>query len=119
MQFFRGAKRRLFFALAGLALAGCGSMDVGSLWPFGSSESEEKDRRPANAVEYRCTDGKRFYVRNLEGGALWLMLPDRDVRLEKLPDGRYGVGRVSLDLGRDEATLADPPAVYANCKRAG
>jgi hypothetical protein len=104
--------------LLALALAGCGSMSVGSLWPFGDSEIQEKDRRPANATEYRCGDGKAFYVRNLEGGAVWLIAPDRDVRLEKLADGRYGVGRVSLELGANEATLTDPPSVFVNCKRA-
>jgi hypothetical protein len=102
-----------------LALAGCGSMSVSSLWPFGDSEIQEKDRRPANATEYRCSDGKAFYVRNLEGGAVWLIAPDRDVRLEKLSDGRYGVGRVSLELSANEATLTDPPSMYVNCKRAG
>ena len=111
--------RRLFRSLLLLLLAGCGSMDVGSLWPFGGSESQERDLRPANATEYRCGDGKRFYVRELEGGALWLMAPDRDVRLEKQSDGRYGVGRVSLELGAGEATLVDPPSMYTNCKRAG
>ncbi len=113
-------RRAVLAPLAAAALlAGCGGISAGDLWPFGGSESQEKDRRPANAVEYRCGDGKHFFVRNLEGGALWLMLPDRDVRLEKLPDGRYGVGRVTLDLNDNEATLADPPSVYANCKRAG
>ncbi|MFY9315418.1 MAG: hypothetical protein WAO95_07645 [Burkholderiales bacterium] len=111
-------RRRLLFPLL-LLLAGCGSMSVDSLWPFGTSESQERDRRPANATEYRCSDGKTFYVRNLEGGAVWLMAPDRDVRLEKLADGRYGVGRVSLELGAGEATLNDPPSVFVNCKRAG
>ena len=94
-------------------------MSVGSLWPFGDSEIQEKDRRPANATEYRCADGKVFYVRNLEGGALWLIAPDRDVRLEKIAEGRYGVGRVVLELGANEATLNDPPAVFAGCKRTG
>ena len=113
-------RRAVLAPLAAAALlAGCSSVSVGDLWPFGSSEAQEKDRRPANAAEYRCADGKRFYVRNREGGAGWLMLPDRDVRLEKLPDGRFGVGRVTFDLGGNEATLADPPSVYANCKRAG
>jgi hypothetical protein len=105
--------------LLALALAGCQSMSVGSLWPFGDSEIQEKDRRPANAAEYRCSDGKSFYVRNLEGGAVWLIAPDRDVRLEKLAEGRYGVGRVSLELSGGEATLTDPPSVFVNCKRAG
>ena len=111
--------RRPLLALLLLLASGCGSMSVGSLWPFGDSEVQERDRRPANATEYRCSDGKSFYVRNLEGGAVWLMAPDRDVRLEKLADGRYGVGRVTLELGPSEATLNDPPSAYLNCKRAG
>ena len=64
-RYHGGVRRRLFFALATLALAGCESMSVSSLWPFGDSEIQEKDRRPANAVEYRCGDGKRFFVRNV------------------------------------------------------
>ena len=111
--------RHFPLALLLVLLSGCSGMSVGSLWPFGDSDVQERDRRPANATEYRCSDGKAFYVRNLEGGAVWLIAPDRDVRLEKLPDGRYGVGRVSLELNANEATLNDPPAVFANCKRAG
>ena len=114
-----GVKRRAWLVLGVLVLSGCGSVSVSSLWPFGDSEIQEKDRRPSNATEYRCGDGKVFYVRNLEGGAVWLIAPDRDVRLEKQADGRYGIGRVVLDLGPNEATLTDPPNVYAGCKRAG
>ena len=96
-------------------LAGCGSV---SLWPFGESENE-RSRKPANATEYRCADAKTFYVRNLEGGAVWLIAPDREIRLDKLPDGQYGVGRVRLEISSEGATLTDPPSVFMNCKRAG
>jgi len=116
-------RRHLLRALPALLLApllaACGSMSVSSLWPFGGdSEIQEKDRRPANATEYRCAEGKRFYVRSLEGGAVWLIAPDREVRLEKQAEGRYGAGRTQLELGAAEATLNDPPAAYPGCKRA-
>ena len=70
-----------------LLLAGCGEMKV-NLWPFGSDTVQERSRTPANATEYQCAAGKRFYVRTLEGGtAVWLILPEREVRLERLgPD---------------------------------
>ena len=110
--------RHVCALLLPLLLAGCGSFSLDSLNPF-DSEVAEKSRKPANSTEYRCTDGKVFYVRSLEGGAVWLMAPDRDIRLQRLSDGRYGVGRVALDISGAEATLTDPPAVYSSCKRAG
>lgn len=105
---------------AGLALllaGGCGGIN---LWPFGDNESSELSRKPQNATEFRCDAGRVFYVRNLEGGAVWLIAPDREIRLDKLPgEGRYGVGRVLLEISGPAATLADPPAQFTGCKRAG
>jgi hypothetical protein len=112
-------RRHFFVLLLAALLAGCGSMSIDSLNPFGTSEATERSRKPANSTEYRCADGKVFYVRGLDGGAVWLMAPDRDIRLERQADGRYGVGRVALDISGAEATLTDPPAVFSGCKRAG
>ena len=95
-------------------LAGCGSV---SLWPFGESVAEVS-RKPANATEYRCDEGKVFYVRNVDAGSVWLIAPDRELRLDRTADGRYGVGRVEFALDGDKAELTDPPARFANCKRA-
>ena len=92
-----------------------------SLWPFGGGGTE-LSRTPANATEYRCDGGKVFYVRTLEEGAAWLIAPDREIRLPRLKDGesgRYGVGRIVLELRGESADLIDPPAVFAGCKRAG
>lgn len=105
-------------ALAVVMLAGCGGIN---LWPFGSSESTEISRKPANATEYVCEGNKRFYVRSLDAGAVWLIAPDREIRLEKLAGAegtRYGVGRIVLELSAQSATLTDPPAQFAGCKRA-
>jgi hypothetical protein len=111
-----GVNRRHFHLLAPLLLlAGCSSV---SLWPFGDGETRENSRKPANATEYRCDGGRAFYVRNLDGGAVWLIAPDREIRLEKQAEGRYGVGRVLLEIAGEAATLTDPPAQFSNCKRA-
>lgn len=101
--------------IALLLLVGCGGV---SLWPFGES-AEEVSRKPANATEYRCDEGKAFYVRSMDAGTVWLIAPDREIRLERQADGRYGVGRVELSLAGDKAELTDPPARFANCRRAG
>jgi membrane-bound inhibitor of C-type lysozyme len=105
-------------ALSVVMLAGCGGI---SLWPFGDGESTELSRKPANATEYLCDGGKRFYVRTLDAGAVWLIAPDREIRLEKLAGAEgasYGVGRVVLELSAQSAMLTDPPAQFAGCKRA-
>ena len=110
---------RIIFALAiAAATAGCGSINV---WPLGGGEAKERSRAPANAVEYQCPGGKRFHVRWLDGGnAAWLILPDREVRLDKTAgtETRYGNGVTSLDIDGGTATLSDRSLKLGGCKTA-
>ncbi len=103
--------------VAAALVAGCGGFNI---WPFGEPGATEQSRKPSNAAEYACEGGKAFYVRNLEGGAVWLIAPDREIRLEKLAgeSGAYGVGKVRLEIAPQNATLFDPPAQFIGCKRA-
>jgi hypothetical protein len=98
-----------------LAAGGCGGLN---LWPFGESGASELNRKPPNAVEYRCDGGRSFYVRNIDGGAVWLFAPDREIRLEKKGEASWGVGRVLLEISGSGATLVDPPAQFTGCKKA-
>jgi hypothetical protein len=98
-----------------LTLGGCGGI---SLWPFGEGGASEISRKPANSAEYRCDGGRVFYVRNIDGGAVWLYAPDREIRLEKKAEGRWGVGRVELEMTGQAATLIDPPGQFTGCKKA-
>lgn len=100
-------------------LAGCGGVN---LWPFGESGGTERNRKPPNAVEYACDGNKAFYVRRIDPNALWLILPDRELRIAKVGGNgneRYGAARVELELAGAGATLLDPPAQYSGCKRIG
>ena len=111
----RGSCAALFLSSL---LAGCGGI---SLWPFGEPGSTELSRKPANATEYKCESGKVFYVRDLDAGAVWLIAPDREIRLEKLAGSEgmvYGVGKLRLEITAQNATLLDPPAQFLGCKRA-
>lgn len=109
------------FSLALIAaslIAGCGDMKP-KIWPFGESGPRERAREPANAREYTCASNKSFHVRSLDGGAVWLILPEREVRLERLGDNRYGKGTLVLELGQDGASLVDgATTTYSGCKPA-
>ena len=103
-------------------LAGCGDMNVKKLWPFGAdTATREGPRTPANAAEYQCAGNKRFHLRTLDGGAsVWLILPERELRLDKLATGsgtRYGNGIAVLEINGNEATLKDGATVsFTGCK---
>lgn len=104
-------------ALCGL-LAGCGAMDLVGL---GGSSTPEAAQRPANATEYRCAGGIGFWLRPLEGGAMWLIAPDRELRVDAVKGAtgaRYAVGRVELTLNGEAAELIDPPTKFTACKKA-
>jgi len=96
-------------------LAGCGDMKP-KIWPFGESGPKERSREPTGASEYQCAAGKRFHLRRLEGNAVWLILPEREVRLEGSGGTRYVKGGLVLELGSEKSTLTDgATATYVDC----
>lgn len=102
-----------------LLLAGCGEINVRKYLPFTGDAPQERARTPANATEYQCAGNKRFFVRNLEGGAVWLILPDRELRLDRLGDSaRYSKGSTVLELNAGNATLSDGASTFTGCKPA-
>lgn len=110
-----------FATLAAVALlSGCGDMKI-KVWPFGGDTAiQERSRRPANATEYQCAGGKRIYLRTLDGGnAVWLILPERELRLDRIgaEGSRYGKGAMVLQLAGNDATLNDGAATpVTGCK---
>jgi hypothetical protein len=113
--------RTLCIALVAVfPLAGCGSMNVGSLLPFGDGKTVERSRVPANSVTYQCAGGKRFYLRTLDNGAAaWVILPEREFRLDRLAGeaGRFGNGKAVLTIAGEEVSLSDGPTVnYTGCR---
>jgi len=112
-------------ALAGAALmlSACGSVNV-NLWPFGGDKEQDPSRTPAGATAYQCEGGKRLFVRYLDNGAAaWVILPDREFRLNKIASAsstRYSNGSATLDIKDSRATLSDGATVTrAGCKASG
>ncbi len=110
---------------AAVLLAGCGDINVKKYLPFGGESTiQERPRTPANSVEYLCAGNKRFYLRTLEGGAaVWLILPERELRLDRLGSGegtRYSKGNTVLELNAADATLNDGATLsFTGCKTGG
>ena len=102
-----------------LLAGGCGGFNPASLWPFGSGPQGRDPGPPPNATAYRCDDNRSFYLRMLEGGAAWVILPEREFRLDKSAGapGRFGNGVAVLEVNGDMATLNDGPGqAYTSCR---
>lgn len=116
----QGCTRAAALVCASLVLGACGSVKV-NLWPFGGDAEQDLSRTPAGASAYHCDGGKRLFVRYLENGAAaWVILPEREFRLNKLASTsgtRYGDGSATLEINNDVATLADGSSIaYGGCK---
>lgn len=112
----RHAARQAAALLLPILLAGCSGFSV---WPFADGPQGRKPAPPPNATAYRCDGGKQFYVRMLEGGAAWVILPEREFRLDKTAgaDGRYSNGAAHLEIKAQEASLSDGPGqMYSGCR---
>ena len=109
---------RVALIVGALLTASCG---VQKMLPFGRDEGRVPV--PENATQYRCNDGKSFYLRMLADGDAWFILSQREFRLAKAADGagrRFSNGRATLELGAGQegsATFNDGPEVaYVGCK---
>jgi len=104
-----------YAAILALATAGCGSISV---WPFGDDKERTAGNvEPANATRYHCDGNKTFYVRPLnESKSVWLIFPDRQVRLDSTGPGKYSNGISVLTTDGTNASLTDGPSIsYLNC----
>lgn len=104
-----------------LAVTGCGGLSMKDIPLVGGSSSSQA-KVPANATEYQCSNGKKFYVRMQDNGSTaWLIYPDREVGLAKASSGnRYTNGVAVLEINGTEATLNDGPTIaYSGCKPPG
>ena len=111
--------RAAALACMSLMLSACSSI---SLWPFGGDQERDTSRAPAGATAYQCDGSKHLFVRYLDNGAAaWVILPEREFRLNKASSGNsYSNGSDTLELSDQVATLSEGTSVtYANCKASG
>lgn len=108
-------KHTAALACASLLLAACSSVNLDVL-SFGGTKERDVSRAPAGASAYQCEGGKRLFVRYLDQGAAWVILPGREFRLNQAGSG-YSNGSATLELKDGVATLTDGDTVtHAGCK---
>ena len=109
----RKHKRVVVALLLPVLIGGCSSW-----WPFGSS-SGEPSRVPAGATEFACAQGRTLYVRFTDDAkSAWVILPEREFRLERSTDERYVSETTTLSLQGDAANLdIEGSRAYVDCKR--
>ena len=105
---------------ATLLLGACSSVNLDIL-SIGRAKEQDVSRTPAGATAYQCDANKRLFVRYLDNGAAaWIILPDRQFRLNKTTSAsgsRYSNGNATLDIKDNAATLSDgATATHADCK---
>jgi membrane-bound inhibitor of C-type lysozyme len=110
----------LTLAGSSLLLGACSSINL-DLLPFGGGKEQDLSRTPPGATAYTCEGGKRLFVRYLDNGAAaWVILPEREFRLNKASSGagtRYSNGSATLDIKDSEVTLFDGAKLtHAGCK---
>ncbi|WP_137719726.1 hypothetical protein [Methylobacillus flagellatus] len=105
--------------VAALLLSACGT--VKSLNPFKEERINPDPVAPANSITYQCEQFKRFYLRKLdkESNAVWLILPDRELRLERTGTDLYSNGIAVLNTSPEAGSLSDGALRYTGCKIAG
>jgi membrane-bound inhibitor of C-type lysozyme len=105
-----------------LLLAACSSISLDRL-PFSGNKEQDTTRAPAGASTYQCEGGKRLFVRYLDDGAAWVILPGREFRLNKTDataGTRYSNGGDTLEVNDSGITLSDGATVtHTGCKPAG
>ena len=119
MKFIHFAQSGFGVVLAA-SLAGCGGFSLGSLNPW-SGPVERARTLPADATEYACDGGKRLVVRQLPG-AVMIMFPEREFRLDQAPSAsgsRFSNGSTTLQSQGDRVFLEEEgAATYSNCRKA-
>lgn len=116
-----------------LLLAGCGGFEPSKLMPGSKAKEQDLTRAPQGSVAYQCDGGKRLFIRNLDSNAVWVMLNEREFRLEKAAAPapaatsapapatapvRYSNGTTTLEFKGADAALTEGNTIsYANCKQ--
>lgn len=86
-----------------------------------SDSYEEVDLTPKDTTQFQCANNEFFYLKYLEeNNAVWVILKDREFRLDKIDDGNkaYANSTTSLDINEGSAVIKlDSSILYEDCQK--
>ena len=101
------------------------SIDKEKIKKLVSFDYEEVNLTPEDTTGFQCANNEIFYLRYLEeNNAVWVILKDREFRLDKNDGGNdtytYTNSTISLDINEDSAVIEiDSPTLYEECQTLG
>ena len=99
------------------------SIDKEKIKKLVSFDYEEVNLTPEDTTGFQCANNEIFYLRYLEeNNAVWVILKDREFRLDKNDGGNdtytYTNSTISLDINEDSAVIEiDSPTLYEECQK--
>ena len=114
-----------YFAILSFLVLGssCSSLsiDKDKIKKFVSFDYEQINLTPEDTTKFQCANNESFYLRYLEeNNAVWVILKDREFRLDKIDDGNkaYANSTTSLDINEGSAVIKlDSSILYEDCQK--
>ena len=122
MKLLSLSKAQSFFILLSLLISSCTSikLDKENIVDIFSLDDENQSLSPENSIQFTCDQNKKFFLRYLENkNAVWIILDNREFRLEKdlVDDNKYSNSKTTLNNLQDNVSIiSDEKYLYKECK---
>ena len=121
MKLLSLSKAQPFFICL-LLLNACSSinLDKEKIKDIFSLDDENQILSPENSIQFTCNQNQTFFLRYLEDkNAVWIILDNREFRLEKdlVNDNKYSNGKTVLEIYEDYISItSNKKFIYKQCK---
>jgi hypothetical protein len=115
--------KKIVYVFLVILLSSCSSLSIdkekiSNILSWESDTSE--DFSPKNSIQFECAENKVFYLRYLEEkNAVWIILDDREFRLEKIldQDNKFSNSMSNLEINPENTILnTSSKTSYEQCK---
>ena len=115
--------KKIVYVFLVILLSSCSSLSIdkekiSNILSWESDTSE--DFSPKNSIQFECAENKVFYLRYLEEkNAVWIILDDREFRLEKIldQDNKFSNNMSNLEINPENTILNTSAKIsYEQCK---